>query len=206
MGESYPAARLTAMASDWLCERYPDALIIREFSVGTWGGALIDLAAVRPAEIIGVEVKGDGDSPTRLKLQSALYSKAAQRMWLLPAPSLAKKCEVVTYDAWGILAVEGDQVVVPSGSYRNEPRLLPTAPAQLLQALWADELKFIAGGLRGGCEQLRQHIADTMPLRDLIPAVCERLRSRPWEKKGLGHKVLWASPQSADHDLFGTAA
>ena len=202
--EGYPAARLTDMGIEWLAARYPGSLIIREFSIGTWGGALIDLAAVTETEIIGVEIKGDGDSPSRLKLQVPLYSKAAQRMWLLPAPSLAKRCEAAAWLGWGLLTI-GDDGAIRTDSrnaWRSAPRLLPTAPGQLLQALWADELRYIAGaGIGGSCEGVRAYLAEEMPLKTLIPRVCDRLRARDWGRRGLGHKITWATPQPAN-DLF----
>lgn len=197
MSEGYPAERLCAMASDWLAERYPGSLIIREFSVGTWGSALIDIAAVTEREIVGVEIKGDGDSPARLKLQTALYSKAATKMWLLAAPSIAARCEAASWDGWGVLRVDDDGSLTNMGqSFRSEARKLPTAPFQLLQALWADELRYIAGaGLSGSCEAVRAYLADNMPLAKLVPAVCERLRARDWQKRNLGHKIRWAPIQ-----------
>lgn len=196
--QAYPASRLTDMASDWLARRYPGALIVRELSVGTWGSALIDIAAILPDRIVGVEVKGDGDSTTRLKLQTALYSKAAQEMYLLPAPSLASRCERVRWGGWGLLGVVGEDVRVVAKAPSSEPNAspLPTAPFQILQALWADELHWIAGaGVGGSCEGLRRYLAAERPLKQLIPDVCNRLRARNWDKFGLGHKVRWAEPK-----------
>lgn len=198
---AYPADVLTAMASDWLALRYPDALIVREFCVGVWGGALIDLAAITETEIIGLEVKGDGDSPTRLKLQASLYAKAAQRMFLLPAPSIFDRCRKAETPGWRLLTIGDDGEIVGHGWQADDPPpLLPTAPGQLLQALWKDELGKVAMWTGApvspslGCEGRRAILAETTTLRALIPAVCRALRERNWHGKGLGGKIRWATP------------
>lgn len=202
--EQYPAERLTALASDWLASRYPDALIVREFCVGVWGGALIDLAAITATEIIGLEIKGDGDSPTRLKLQASLYAKAAQRMYLLPAPSIFSRCAKAETPGWRLLAIEGGQIVGHGWHADDPPPLLPTAPGQLLQALWKEELGKVAMWTGApvspslGCEGRRSILAETTTLKTLIPAVCRALRERDWHGKGLGHKVRWATPTPAN--------
>lgn len=198
--EGWPASRLTELASDWLAARYPSALIVREFCVGAWGGALIDLAAITETEIVGLEVKGDGDSPTRLKLQASLYAKAAQRMFLLPAPSIFGRCLKAETPGWRLLQIEGDQIVGHGWQKDDPPPLLPTAPAQLLQALWKDELGKVAMWTGApvspslGCEGRRAILAETTTLRTLVPAVCRALRERNWSAKGLGHKIRWATP------------
>lgn len=199
-GQSYPASRLCEMASDWLAARYPEALIVREFCVGVWGGALIDLAAITETEIIGLEIKGDGDSPTRLKLQASLYAKAAQRMFLLPAPSIFGRCAKADTPGWRLLAVENGQIIGHGWQANDPPPLLPTAPGQLLQALWKDELGKVAMWTGApvspslGCDGRRAVLAETTTLRALIPAVCRALRERNWHGKGLGDKVRWATP------------
>lgn len=193
--EGYPARRLRDMAEDWLCARYPGSLIIREFSCGNYGAALIDLAAVTEREIIGVEIKGDGDSPYRLKLQVPLYSKAAQRMWLLPAPSLFERCKAARIFDWKLLRVADNGLAVEG--LQGEPNRLNTSPGQLLEALWADELRAIGMSLgfspgRAGVSQMQQFLADEVPLKTLVPAVCKALRARNWALHNLTHKVRWA--------------
>ena len=69
------APELLPLAVDWLAETYPGSIIVTELSVADWGGALVDVAAITETEIVGVEIKGDGDSPARLKLQGMAYGR-----------------------------------------------------------------------------------------------------------------------------------
>ncbi len=87
----YTADVLTEMAEKWLRKQYPDAIIMREFNAAKWGGALIDVVALTKTQIIGIEIKGHGDTLTRLKLQGPAYSMIASSMYLLCCPELAEK-------------------------------------------------------------------------------------------------------------------
>jgi hypothetical protein len=184
----YPAARLCDMASDWLAARYPGALIVRELSIGSWGKALIDIAAItdEPGEIVGVEIKGDGDSTTRVPLQAAVYSKAATRMFILASPNLAGRCKKAAPDAWGHLQVEGETISFHGDRYGLEPRKLCEAPAQMLQCLWKPELLDIARfnqivwGRRMAAHQMAEHLAEHIPLATIRREVCAALRRRNW--------------------------
>lgn len=77
------ANELTELAIEWLSKQYPDSVIVTELSVSSWGGASIDVAAITDNEIAGIEIKGEGDSPSRLKLQGLVYGRVARKMWLL---------------------------------------------------------------------------------------------------------------------------
>jgi hypothetical protein len=184
------AADLLGLAIDWLATTYPESLIVPELSIGTWGAALLDVAAITPTEIIGVEIKGEGDSPARLPLQASLYSKAATRMFFLPCPALEERCFRHIPDAWGRLVVDG-QSVRPALTAWGKPKLaeeLCVAPAQLLQCLWRQELDLIAircAVITGkvGVEKLRWELAEQVPLRRLKAEVCEALLHRKWTQK-----------------------
>jgi hypothetical protein len=102
---------LTEKAIDWMKVEYPDSIVVTEMSVDDWGSARIDVAAITDKDIVGVEIKGEGDSPTRLDLQGLVYGKVARRMWLLvsPAGTLAERCEKKRPRGWGRLEVfDGD--------------------------------------------------------------------------------------------------
>jgi hypothetical protein len=181
------ACDLLPLAIDWLAQRYPDSLIVPELSIGTWGAALLDVAAITSNEIIGIEIKGEGDSPARLPLQASLYSKAATRMFFLPCPALQDRCFKHIPDAWGRLVVDGD-VVRSHLTTWGKPHMgadLCVAPAQLLQCLWRQELDLIAMRCaiitgKVGVEKLRWELAEQVPLRRLKAEVCEALRLRKW--------------------------
>jgi hypothetical protein len=184
----YRAPELCEMASDWLARTYPGSLIVRELSVGDWGGAQLDVAAITETHIVGVEIKGEGDSLTRLRLQERLYSKAARHMFLLPTPSLALKLKKANRGLWPLLHVVDGQVRRVS-KYATAP--LPVAPRQLLQALCGKELKDLCKTL--GCHdtkhtkvrQWTDAIIETAPLPLIEAEVCSRLRQRNWDWNGI---------------------
>lgn len=202
------APDLLALAIEWLRDRYPDALIVPELSIGTWGGALLDVAAITPTEIIGVEIKGEGDSPARMPLQASLYSKAATRMYFLPCPELQARCFKHLPDAWGKLQVIDGRIDLVLTDWQRrcievyqkdkEPaKPLCVAPAQLLQCLWRQELDQIARlcGLITGkidVETLRWKIAEAVPLERLRLETCDALRRRQWVGK-----TVYRAPEKA---------
>lgn len=106
------AAELTERVIEWMKTAYPGSVIVTEMSVEDWGGARLDVAAVTENEIVGVEIKGEGDSPTRLDLQGLVYGKVARSMWLLVTPegSLFERCMKKKPVGWGVLEVSGDAV------------------------------------------------------------------------------------------------
>ena len=106
------ASVLLEHAIEWLKSQYPDSIIVTEMSVADWGNARIDLAAITDKEMIGVEIKGEGDSPTRLELQGLRYGQVARKMWLLCTPegNLAERCERKKPVSWGSLEVVGGVV------------------------------------------------------------------------------------------------
>jgi hypothetical protein len=189
------AAELLTLAIDWLAQTYPDSLIVPELSIGTWGAALLDVAAITTNEIIGVEIKGEGDSPARLPLQAAIYSKAATRMFFLPCPQLEERCFKHIPVSWGKLVVRDGKIEqkLPAWKQREADLgwkvetagKLCTAPAQLLQCLWRDELDLIAVRCaiitgKVDVETLRWELAEQVPLRRLRSEVCDALLNRKW--------------------------
>lgn len=194
------APALLELAKVWLAGRYPEALLVPELSIGTWGKALLDLAAITETEIIGVEIKGEGDSPSRLGLQAAVYSKAATRMFILPAPSLERLCFRHVPDCWGRLRVNETGQVERARRHEwdrdAEPEVLSTAPRQLLQCLWKDELRDIARrhGVfterRPTAINLLDCLAEDLPLKVLRLEVCRALRERKWINKAFEWAVF----------------
>jgi hypothetical protein len=191
-------------------------------SIGSWGKALLDVAAITDSEIIGIEIKGKGDSPARLPLQAALYSKAATRMFMLPCPQLEQRCFKHIPDAWGRLVVRDGKVqceVLKSrqwyvdnpayarhmpAAWGGDPRaeLLCTAPAQLLQCLWRDELDTIArleAVITGkvDVDTLRWQIAERVPLEKLRKHVCYALTHRRWNSDRCSKRTIRAESIAA---------
>lgn len=188
--QRWTAKRLCDAASDFLAERYPGALIVRELSIGNWGSALLDIAAITDDEIVGIEIKGEGDSHARLERQGWIYSQVATRMGLLPAPALEASIGKRLPADWLLLRLGGGVVKYPSYAWAEEwPwRRLATAPARLLETLCGRELKAIAQGLglhsreMTRVDQWVRALAENVPLRDLRALVCAELRGRDWLK------------------------
>jgi hypothetical protein len=88
--------------------------------------------------------------------------------------------------------------------WAGDPRAdrLCTAPAQLLQCLWRDELDEIArleGVITGkvDVETIRWKLAETLPLETLRPLVCHALRHRRWNSDRGGKATFWAAERLA---------
>lgn len=192
------APALCDAACDWLASRYPSSLIVRELSVGKWGGAMIDIAAITETDIIGIEIKGDGDSHARLELQGHMYSRVATHMFLLTAPLLDKIVEKHMPHGWWHLRIEGDAIDAgrlgeplftdgrgrPHGLYW--PPRLPNAPAQMLECLITRELRRVGKALVPAIDIGRTvptmiaGISENAPIAKIRAAVCGALRERDW--------------------------
>ena len=193
------ADELTELAIRWLQSQHPDAYITTELSVAEWGGASVDVAAITLSEIVGVEIKGEGDSPTRLELQGLTYGRVCRRMWLLPTPegTLAERCAKKKPKGWGTLAVE-DGAVIPAVRFtsssgrveRSEAREAPHLCAMAMcETLWRDELTEIArtcpdvvihGGPRPTVPFLRAGIVESLPTPRIHELMVKALRRRVW--------------------------
>lgn len=190
----YPAPDLLALARVWLRQTYPDAVIVPEMSVASWGGALIDVAAITPTELIGVEIKGQGDSGARLAIQGMNYSAVASKMFLLPTPSLEATCKKKLPRGWNVLKiVEG--VITPPNYIPDDPHF-PTSSHRLLEMCWAPEVRSLARYLHADVMGARdshavgRKIAETIPLRDIRLAVFMVLRARDWTRGGTSPKKV----------------
>jgi hypothetical protein len=188
------AHQLLDLAVAWMRETYPGSLIVNEFSVADWGGARVDVAAITENEIVGVEIKGDGDSPARLDLQGHVYGRVCRKMWLLPSAGLQDKCFGKRPAGWGRLEVIdgavrpynratklGERIPTPRGGYtyetlRDESRFDPCAPSEgkflcprsMCGTLWRDELFAIAKAYQLKVTQ-RPHV------HILTDVICEQL-------------------------------
>ncbi len=163
------APDLLPLAVEWLALTYPGAIIVTELSVADWGGALVDVAAITETEIVGVEIKGDVDSPARLQLQGMAYGRVCRRMWLLPSPELQDRCHAQCPRGWGRLEIWegrvrafnratrlGRRIPTRDGhryeSLRDESRYDPCAaresrllcPHSMCGTLWRDDLREMA--------------------------------------------------------------
>jgi len=189
----YRASTLKILALHWLRDRHPDALLIPEFCAAKYGDAMIDVAAITPNELIGIEIKGDGDSTARLERQGWVYSRAATRMYLLPAPSLRTKAVVHRPRGWSLIDIENHNL---SCKY-HVPGRLPNAPAALLNILCKAEL-LRAGKASGvSCHKgslvhdIANVIAERASLSEIRTAVLAELLNRDWAKMPPAGKTVY---------------
>ena len=193
------AGELRNKAKLWLRTKYPQALITHELSLAEWGGALVDVAAVCEDHIVGIEIKGEGDSPARLGLQGGMYSRVCRSMYLLADESVRKKCVAAIPPMWGELRVANGredvdryEVCPASGLTRSkynhsDKTGYGLAPVALAAMPWTREYRTFSAALgyevpRTKADCISAVIA-TSPLRKIERAVCEVLRQRNWETK-----------------------
>ena len=151
-------------------------------------------------ELVGVEIKGEGDSTARLALQGMQYSAVCTRMFLLPCEKLRDRCERARPPGWLMARNK-------AGAWwqRNPPerqgawefgdlKTLPTSPLRLVEMLWGDEVRQLctlfdidAKVLRG--QARLEAIANTVPLAKLRASVYRRLYRRRWESGQLPKRV-----------------
>lgn len=189
----YRADDLKIMALHWLRGRYPGALLIPEFCAAKYGDAMIDVAAVTDTELIGIEIKGDGDSPARLERQGWVYSRTATRMYLLPSPSLLTAAQKHRPRGWGLITVRDH--ALECGWHKLDK--LPNAPAALLDILWKPEL--LRAGRACGLSlnrsapvyKIAEKIAEAAPLGRIRSAVLAELLARDWVNVSLSGKTVY---------------
>ncbi|GBQ85660.1 hypothetical protein AA14337_3131 [Acetobacter malorum DSM 14337] len=206
------ARELCALAINWLKERYPDAIIVPELSVDDWGGAKLDLGAITGDRIVGVEIKGEGDSARRLPLQGAIYPRVATEMWLLPDQSLMSACLKARPPGWGVLRFDVEtqtlsEVEVHSGSQRILNYLCPAA---LCGTLWREELIQIVKAEELEVKHLRvldmtRAILENLPVTRIHARTIECLRGRKWRHGKTVHLPASVAPANsgAPHSSAG---
>lgn len=182
------SAELTELAIAWLREQHPDAYVTIELSVAEWGGASVDVAAITSSEVVGVEVKGEGDSPSRLELQGLKYGRVCKHMWLLPTPdgTLGSRCDKKKPAGWGRLGLVDGKVENIGPRASDQPHLCAMA---MCETLWRDELYelakigdvHVAGGKRPNVTNLRSSIVESLPTPRIHDLMIERLRARTWQ-------------------------
>ena len=184
--EVWPAARLTDMAVEWLRGHYPGALIIPEFVCGAMGNARVDVAAIMPDGIHGVEVKGDGDTHARLPSQGPLFSAVCSTVHLIWTPNKPDYNTKHCPPYWGRLHINEGQV---TSAYYDCWRDCLLSPYQLLGTIWRKEMKRLCVRLRVSHDpkrstvaQMTRDIADNIPLKEIRNGVCEILRERDWSQ------------------------
>lgn len=190
---------LRELAKLWLRNKHPDALILHELSVAEFGGAMVDVAAITPTQIIGVEVKGDGDGPSRLMRQGYMYSRVCRTMHILCDPAVWEKCAKHVPEGWGVIEMAPDETkfgnydVCPLSNlatykYRTADETgYGLAPVALAAMPWTKEYREFELALKTNLPEHKAKcvasVAERFPLRKIEAAVCHVLRKRNWYAK-----------------------
>lgn len=217
------ASEILPLAIDWLRERHPDAHIVPEFSVGEYGKALVDVAAILPDRIVGIEIKGEGDTPSRLPLQGMMYSRVCRAMFLLAAPSIEKRCINHLPPGWGLLSV-ADQSEdwawdgvgpVKRRAFTGDDDGYGLSPVALAAMPWTKEYAAFGQYLGFGMPRRKvdaiKSVSNHFALPVIERAVCSILRQRDWESKTVHYPAesdtpAHRPPAHRQSGLFGDAA
>ena len=210
------ARDLAVLAEKWLRATYPDSHITRELSLGSWGVASVDVAAICDDQIVGVELKGDGDSPSRLKLQGAMYGRVCRTMFLLASPSLTERCQKHKPPEWQMIyhpeVLRSHSAQCPSSGIHftaaynsSAPRKgdgYGLAPMSMAEMVWSAERSYFLSRLTDGPVLvgknklgLANFIAENCSAVSVETALCATLRQRGWLG---GKRVLKPQPQPAE--------
>ena len=183
--KSYAAHELLDIAFDWLRQRHPEAVIVAEFSVGEWGKALVDVAAICKDRIVGVEIKGAGDSATRLPLQGAMYSRVCREMFLLCTPELIASCSKKLPHGWSMLNIWDHPGHATRLGFDQQPdhgKGYGLSSVALAAMPWTKEYRRFGSALGIGAPSRKEAcikaVAETCPVTEIESAVCQVLRMR----------------------------
>lgn len=118
---------------------------IRIFEEKNIGKSRADALAVTDGVLIGIEIKSDGDSYTRLKSQIRSYNQYCNQNYIVIGSCHRKHVEEHVPDFWGILVVSRDlenrQVVIET---MRQAQPNPKANLKLqMSLLWRNELAHI---------------------------------------------------------------
>ena len=94
---------LRLLLFDYLDLRYPK---VRTFEEKNMGHSRADVIVLLPDSLVGVEIKSDADSYTRLVTQVKDYDKYFDRNYILIGSSHIKHVDEHVPDYWGVLYVD----------------------------------------------------------------------------------------------------
>lgn len=156
----------------WGRARWPDARVVHELVVTP---NRIDMAFIRPTDLIGVEIKSSKDTLDRLEGQMHAFRLHIPEVWVAFAP---KWSDHIGYQFNRIEV--SDQAVNPTQWVSRDD----LTTARMLSLLWAAEARNIAGrmkvsaSLRTPLYKLLPELAAHMTGREIVREVCTELRAR----------------------------
>jgi hypothetical protein len=184
IGKHANDADVRALLKDYLQSIYTagETVVLEELGL-CQGDVRVDVAAVN-GELSAFEIKSPSDTLARWAKQQRIYSKVADRAWLVAPMKTLDKADVPAW--WGQIAIFelDDRLalrVVRGAEFNPKHDAL-----SLAKLLWRDEALEVlknAGHARGVMTKPRkviwQRLIDTVALDDLRASVCAALKRRP---------------------------
>lgn len=188
----------------WGRGRWPDARVFHELVVSD---CRVDIAFIRPRDLIGIEIKSSKDVLTRAEKQVRVFGMHFPEFWVAIAPKWKDHPD----KPYCYNEIVVDESGVDRGVYGGwRPQRNGQCYSTMLGLVWADEARAIAG--RKGClSNKRQSLASLLPelaLRltggEILEEVCRELRSRPTKFKADPPVYEGAKPEKRSlPNLFG---
>jgi len=125
---------------DYLEERFGKSRILEEKRTGR---SRADVVLVLPALVVGIEIKSDADSYTRLKSQTKDYDKYYDRNILVVGSTHAMHAAEHVPEYWGILSVEEQEDGIDFYMVREAKDNPKREIANKITLLWRPELAHI---------------------------------------------------------------
>lgn len=162
----------------WGRGRWPDARVFHELVIGE---CRLDMAFIRPKDLIGVEIKSSKDVLTRLEKQKQIFGQCLPEFWLAIAPKWRDSPDKPYFRNE---IVVGENGVEPSLYGGWQPFRNSGVYSAMLELLWADEARSIAArkGCLSGKYVPRHTVIPELALHltgaEILEEVCRELRGR----------------------------
>lgn len=169
--------------------RWPDARIVHEIVMGE-GRVRADVAAIGPAHIAAIEIKGSSDDTTRLLHQVAMYQLCVPEVWMVVDAKHGDDARLIRHllPSVGLLTGDslGHRVVATPVALTVEAEATAREPVWrcALEMLWAGELGLACDRLkisRGPRSTRAWMIAELLRIAspaEIQSAICAGLRQR----------------------------
>lgn len=166
----------------WGRERWPDARVFHELVIGE---CRVDIAFIRPNDLIGIEIKSSKDVLTRLEKQVRVFNDTIPEFWVAIAEKWKDHPDKPYYYNELVLGAEG----IIRSPYYYKPHRNKLVYDAMLRLLWAEEARAIASrkgclsGKRTPLHTILPELALRLTGAEILEEVCRELRGRPTKFK-----------------------
>lgn len=179
-------ATLRSAVEAWGRARWPDARVCHELVMDR-GAARLDVAFVRPTQLVVAEIKSGYDTVERLIHQAAIARLASNEVWLITDPRHIRDAELVRYLIPTIgLATAERRVMGDPAEIRiiaeSSAGMAPVAQVHLA-LLWVAEMCRMCDAARQPRHPRDKHVTlvnrlASLPATERDALVCRALRAR----------------------------